>query len=1340
MTGNNTMKAAAGEEITVNWTVKQDQGTAGLQMTFDFSGVEYVKAKKGSAYAGTPQFNAKDAKTTGEVNYAMADKDGQTADDGAVIYSFTIKAPESGSATIGMKTGSNINNKVVPTEDGKEHKFLFHGLTINIGGDETTASSSSSEKTDSTSESKSTSGTESTKTTATTADVPAGSASWKIGKETAAAGADVKVPVTVSGDQGTAGIVAEFGFDTKLKFNGITWGEGYTGEATLNSKDGIAVWADANGADQKAKDNAVVLYLNFTAPAEAGTYDVTFKGLEVTNTAGKALTLTKDNGSVTVTGKVGSSNWTIGKETVSANAKVKVPVTVSGDEGTAGINVQFKADKALKFDGIEWAKGYTGDATINDKELIAVWGADANQKAKDNDVVLYLNFTAPAAAGEYPVEFAALEVCDENGAWLKVTKENGAVIVTDPKAGSATWIIGEEVAEAGAQVKVPVTVQGDTGSAGFSVEFANDSKLTFTGVEWGKGYTGTATINTNKKIVVWADANGANQKAANDAVVLYLLYTAPAQAGEYPVTFKDLSVSNEDGAFLALTKQDGKVIVKDPNAGSANWIIGKETCDKGATVKVPVTVKGDTGTAGFNVEFAYDQNLTFTGFEWAGKAYTGNATLNINKQIVVWADANGENQKAADDAVVLYLVFTAPEEEGTYPVRFVNFDSSDKAGVALVIEKENGWVKVGTTPTESTSESTQSTASTSATVSTSATDSTESTVSTSGAGSTESTVSTSGTGSTESTVSTSGTGATESTVSTSGTGSTVSTVSTSGTGSTVSTVSTSATVSDSSKSETSTTPVANVGNVVYQIAKVKAAAGTTAKVPVYVWYDTGTAGFTMEFAVPDGFKISGIEYGDAYTSANGEFTWDNSKRVLVWASADGANQTAKVGATIATLLIDVPAGVPAGIEYPVTFVKDSVSASDTERNLLKHQELDGSITIDPEVTKESTTVSTSANGSTESSVSTSATVSTQSTVSTSGNGSTESTVSTSGTVSTESTVSTSGTVSTESTVSTSATVSTQSTVSTSATVSTESTVSTSATVPTSETNPNSETTPKVVTSYKFTFEPPTRVNYWSHDTRTFKDSNGLKGLAASLTVSKFYINDEGYFVNEKGVELVHVKYDAETGEIPGGVKPFETKTLDASAYTHPKETEDGPKKVWENEIKAQFGENYTAEQELKATHANKYPVKAYYFPSEQSDPDFNINNGEPVEFGEFKIYIGVKGDVNLDNVVSAEDPQLVLTYYTEKVLAFNESALINPEKKVDPEFEGEDGLCFYLGNVAFRDKDGKQVDPPVLDVEDAQNILNYYTEKYVTLIDTTTWESVVGYDLIDEFYGGVKEG
>ena len=181
-------------------------------------------------------------------------------------------------------------------------------------------------------------------------------------------------------------------------------------------------------------------------------------------------------------------------------------------------------------------------------------------------------------------------------------------------------------------------------------------------------------------------------------------------------------------------------------------------------------------------------------------------------------------------------------------------------------------------------------------------------------------------------------------------------------------------------------------------------------------------------------------------------------------------------------------------------------------------------------------------------------------------------------------------------------------------------------------------------------------------------------------------------------------------------------------------------KVWTNEIIAQFGENYTAADELNAKHDNKYTIKAFYFPSEQDDPDFMLNGGEPLELGDWNIYIGVKGDVNLDNIADVADAQLVLNYYTSKVVAHKNIDTINIQYPVDPEFEGVDRLCYYLGDVKYKNNDGTMADPTSLDVEDAQMILNYYTKKYVAHKSDTTWTDIVGYDLLDSFYGGVEEG
>ena len=277
---------------------------------------------------------------------------------------------------------------------------------------------------------------------------------------------------------------------------------------------------------------------------------------------------------------------------------------------------------------------------------------------------------------------------------------------------------------------------------------------------------------------------------------------------------------------------------------------------------------------------------------------------------------------------------------------------------------------------------------------------------------------------------------------------------------------------------------------------------------------------------------------------------------------------------------------------------------------------------------------------------------------------------------------------------------------------------------------------KIVTSYKVSFTAPTRVNYWSHDTRSFKESGGLKDLAASLTIFKFYVNESNQVCDVNGNPMTAPNGMAYTFGENGNAtdaQAFETKNLDITDQTHPLYSEDSPIKVWTNEIKAQFGDNYTAEQELSATHKNKYPMKAYYHPTEQSDPDGLIGT-EPIYLGDFNIYIGVKGDYNLDNVVSIDDVQNALIFYTEYYVAKKKTTKLNE----DPELDGEDGLIFYLINVRYRDGDTKDAplsNPQVVSVDDVTCMLKYYTEKYVALKPQTDWEWAVGYDLLDKFYG-----
>ena len=128
MTGNNSVEAEPNEALTIDWTVRNDQGTAGIQMALDFSQVTYSKATLGDAYEALPTFNDK-TDVKGEIIYTVGQDEEETAADNAVIYSFSINAPVSGTASIGEKIDSNELNKVV-SKYGMDYTYIFHGLDI----------------------------------------------------------------------------------------------------------------------------------------------------------------------------------------------------------------------------------------------------------------------------------------------------------------------------------------------------------------------------------------------------------------------------------------------------------------------------------------------------------------------------------------------------------------------------------------------------------------------------------------------------------------------------------------------------------------------------------------------------------------------------------------------------------------------------------------------------------------------------------------------------------------------------------------------------------------------------------------------------------------------------------------------------------------------------------------------------------------------------------------------------------------------------------------------------------------------------------------------------------
>jgi hypothetical protein len=243
------------------------------------------------------------------------------------------------------------------------------------------------------------------------------------------------------------------------------------------------------------------------------------------------------------------------------------------------------------------------------------------------------------------------------------------------------------------------------------------------------------------------------------------------------------------------------------------------------------------------------------------------------------------------------------------------------------------------------------------------------------------------------------------------------------------------------------------------------------------------------------------------------------------------------------------------------------------------------------------------------------------------------------------------------------------------------------------------------------------MNYWSHDTRTFKQIGGIQGV--TMTVYKYMINELGQYIDANG------NVSAEPVLIAA------PKSLDVTKYVAVEGIDSKtPKGVWDDEIRAQLGKDSWTEQEAQTcTHANKYELPGVYkYNAEINDPDFDFD----YEF-KFKIYIGVKGDYDLDNHVTAEDAQSALMYYVNKLA--NKPIPLN----ADPELDGEDGLIFFLINVKYRNGDNSSApleNPQRITADDAQLILMYYVHHLANLNDHD-WNYLVGYDCLDYFYGDV---
>ena len=117
------------------------------------------------------------------------------------------------------------------------------------------------------------------------------------------------------------------------------------------------------------------------------------------------------------------------------------------------------------------------------------------------------------------------------------------------------------------------------------------------------------------------------------------------------------------------------------------------------------------------------------------------------------------------------------------------------------------------------------------------------------------------------------------------------------------------------------------------------------------------------------------------------------------------------------------------------------------------------------------------------------------------------------------------------------------------------------------------------------------------------------------------------------------------------------------------------------------------------------------------------------------VYIGVKGDADLNGKVELSDATLALTYYTEH--SVNNAFYLTSGTKT-PENAELETLAYFLADINTESTVGEDVvGTSTIELEDATNILTYYTEESVnnnpkwaeickSLADHPVWGAQIG--------------
>ena len=418
-----------------------------------------------------------------------------------------------------------------------------------------------------------------------------GNVSWILDNVEGAPGETVTLKAYVSNTDGVLAVAgAQFGIKTEspIEFKSLKEGGAYASPISFDEKVQTYVFDSGSGKGVIAGDKATIMNISYTIPSTCpeGTYKVSWKDgfVSDSHTADITSKVKFVDGSIKVAGKTTTDKitWTLSNETAKPGDVVTMTAKVS-DKSKAAIKVggaQFKVDAATPItynDKIAEGNAYGGAIKYTkgtDRFMFELDGA--GKAAADDSTIFSIDFKVPegCADGVYPVKWAETFVSDgkANDVTNDIVLVNGSITVGDVPVdvkGTATWVIPSEVqAEAGKTVELVAKVKGDSelSVAGAQFSIVGTEPPTLKEVAGNPYGFKLASDPEYKANCIFENATGATAKDGDTLFTITFDVPAGTPDGIYPVKWSKQFVTNDKSVDITdkVTFVDGSIKVGNP--------------------------------------------------------------------------------------------------------------------------------------------------------------------------------------------------------------------------------------------------------------------------------------------------------------------------------------------------------------------------------------------------------------------------------------------------------------------------------------------------------------------------------------------------------------------------------------------------------------------------------------------------------------------------------------------------------------------------------------------------------------------------------------------------------